>query len=111
MVNLKKRREDLLTELNAKIGAIRLIYTQVGCSAYSMSDLSFEETDYQGESIVLPPYIRLGSLVPVNTEEDINVFFPYSNNSMLFITSESAYRICIIPYSSNTDNCLEESIF
>ena len=42
-----------------------------------------------------------------NTIEDINVFIPYSSNSMLAITSESAYRICLIQDSSNADNCLE----
>lgn len=103
LVNLKKRREDLLTELNAKIGAIRLIYTQEGCSAYSMSDLSFEEADYQGESVVLPPYIRLGSLVPVNTEEDIKdqltvpFLFPYSeaNATLLLLSPNNARNIHI----------------
>ena len=42
-----------------------------------------------------------------NTIEDIDVFIPYSSNSMLAITPESAYRICLIQDSSNADNCLE----
>ena len=41
-----------------------------------------------------------------NTDEDIDVFIPYSNNSMLVITSESAYRLCILKDSSG--NCIEE---
>ena len=31
-----------------------------------------------------------------NTNEDIDIFIPYSSNSMLAITKESAYRICFI---------------
>ena len=50
--------------------------------------------------------VKLNKIV-FNTEEDINVFIPYSNNSMLAITSESAYRICLIPDSEDEDNCLE----
>ena len=41
-----------------------------------------------------------------NTNEDINVFIPYSNNSMLAITNESAYRICLI--NGNNNDCLNE---
>ena len=50
--------------------------------------------------------VKLNKIV-FNTEEDINVFIPYSNNSMLAITPDSAYRICLIPDSEDEDNCLE----
>ena len=40
-----------------------------------------------------------------NTEDKINVFIPYSKNSMLAITDESAYKICAI--QSGAD-CIEE---
>ena len=41
-----------------------------------------------------------------NTNEDIDVFIPYLNNSMLAITNGSAYRICFI--KDNNDDCLDE---
>ena len=43
-----------------------------------------------------------------NTDEKINVFIPYSNNSMLAITDESAFRICAIFKDSNDNDCIEE---
>ena len=39
-----------------------------------------------------------------NTDEKINVFKPYSYNSMLAITDNSAYKICAI---ANGDNCID----
>ena len=42
-----------------------------------------------------------------NTDEKINVFIPYSSNSMLAITDKSAYRICTI-FNDNKDGCIEE---
>ena len=39
--------------------------------------------------------IKLNKII-FNTDEDIDVFIPYSNNSMLAITKETAYKICII---------------
>ena len=41
-----------------------------------------------------------------NTDKEIIEFKPYSNNSMLAITNESAYKICIIKGDDNT--CLNE---
>ena len=41
-----------------------------------------------------------------NTDEDIDTFIPYSNISMLAITKNSAYKICIIQDSNK--NCLEK---
>ena len=45
-----------------------------------------------------------------NTNETINEFIPYSSNSMLAITSESAYRICIIKFRNADDSydCVDE---
>ena len=40
-----------------------------------------------------------------NTNEDIDVFIPYSSNSMLAITKESVYKICFL--KDNNDNCLD----
>jgi len=40
-----------------------------------------------------------------NTNEDLLVFKPYSNNAMLAITKSSAYKICIIR-EKGTENCL-----
>ena len=42
-----------------------------------------------------------------NTNETINTFIPYSNNSMLAITNNSAYKICAIKNNDNNE-CLEE---
>ena len=42
-----------------------------------------------------------------NTDEDLDVFIPYSTNSMLAINGDSAYRICFIRDSSNSTNCLD----
>ena len=39
--------------------------------------------------------VKLNKIV-FNTDEDIDVFIPYSNYSMLAITKETAYEICII---------------
>ena len=41
-----------------------------------------------------------------NTNEDIDIFIPYSDNSMLAITKESAYRICFI--KDNNNSCINE---
>ena len=41
-----------------------------------------------------------------NTDEDIDVFIPYSTYSMLAITKETAYEICII--KDDTGNCIDE---
>ena len=41
-----------------------------------------------------------------NTNENIDIFIPYSSNSMLAITKESAYRICLIKDSNG--NCIDE---
>ena len=45
-----------------------------------------------------------------NTNETINEFIPYSSNSMLAITGETAYRICIIKTQTgdNTNDCIDE---
>jgi len=45
-----------------------------------------------------------------NTNETINEFIPYSSNSMLAITSETAYRICIIKFRNADDSydCIDE---
>ena len=40
-----------------------------------------------------------------NTDIDIDAFIPYSNNSMLAITKDTAYRICAIP---DGDDCIED---
>ena len=40
-----------------------------------------------------------------NTDIDIDLFIPYSSNSMLAITKDTAYRICAI---QDGDNCIEE---
>ena len=45
--------------------------------------------------------------VMFNTDEEIDVFIPYSTNSMLAITKKSAYKICAIGKS----NCIEVNIF
>ena len=41
-----------------------------------------------------------------NTDEDIDVFIPYSNYSMLAITKETAYEVCII--KDTNGNCIDE---
>ena len=41
-----------------------------------------------------------------NTDEDIDVFIPYSNYSMLAITKETAYEACII--KDTNGNCIDE---
>ncbi len=41
-----------------------------------------------------------------NTNEDIDVFIPYSNNSMLAITKQTAYRIC--PIQDSNGECIED---
>ena len=43
-----------------------------------------------------------------NTDEDIDTFIPYSNNAMLIITPEKAYKICIIYENSKDGQCLSE---
>ena len=40
-----------------------------------------------------------------NTNEDIDIFIPYSSHSMLAITKESAYRICFI---KGNNDCINE---
>ncbi len=40
-----------------------------------------------------------------NANEDIDIFVPYSSNSMLAITKESAYRICFI---KGNNDCINE---
>ena len=40
-----------------------------------------------------------------NTDEDIDVFIPYSNYSMLAITNETAYQICLLKDNSG---CIEK---
>ena len=47
-----------------------------------------------------------------NTNEEIIAFKPYTNNSMLAITSKSAYKICAIKGSDNDciDECLKGSV-
>ena len=41
-----------------------------------------------------------------NTDEDIDVFIPYSSSSMLAITKETAYRICFIKHENGS--CIDE---
>ena len=41
-----------------------------------------------------------------NTDEDIDVFIPYSNYSMLAITKETAYEVCII--KDDNGNCIDK---
>ena len=43
-----------------------------------------------------------------NTNEDIDVFIPYSNNSMLAITKQTAYRIC--PIQDSNGECIEDCL-
>ena len=47
--------------------------------------------------------IKLNKIM-FNTDEQIDVFIPYSQNAMLAITNESAYKICAIP---SGDSCIE----
>ena len=49
--------------------------------------------------------VKLNKVI-FNTDEDIDVFIPYSLYSMLAITKETAYEICFIK-DSNTGNCLD----
>ena len=49
--------------------------------------------------------ITLNKII-LNTNENIDIFIPYSSNSMLAITKESAYRICLIKDSNG--NCIDE---
>ena len=61
------------------------------------------------ESYEIPYYgiidIELNKII-FHTNEDIIEFIPYSNNSMLAITPNSAYKICAIKGSDN--ECLDE---
>ena len=50
--------------------------------------------------------ITLNKIV-FNTDKEIKVFIPYSSNSMLAITEESAYRICAI-FNANKDDCVDD---
>ena len=49
--------------------------------------------------------ITLNKII-LNINENIEVFIPYLNNSMLAITNESAYRICFIKDNDNDNYCL-----
>ena len=49
--------------------------------------------------------IKLDKIV-FNTNENITTFIPYTSNSMLVITEENAYKICVIKNGNNCiDNC------
>ena len=50
--------------------------------------------------------IRINRIM-LNTDEDIDLFIPYSNISMLAITKSTAYKTCIIQ-GNNIDTCLGE---
>ena len=49
--------------------------------------------------------VKLNKVI-FNTDEDIDVFIPYSTYSMLAITKETAYEVCII--KDNNGNCIDE---
>ena len=49
--------------------------------------------------------IKLNKVI-FNTDEDIDIFIPYSNYSMLAITKETAYEVCI--FKDDNDNCIEK---
>ena len=54
--------------------------------------------------------IELNKII-FNTKEEIIEFQPYSNNSMLAITKDKAYRICVYANNSNcTDTCPDQYI-
>ena len=53
--------------------------------------------------------IKLNKII-FNTDENIDIFIPYSTDSMLAITKETAYRICFIKDSTNClSQCTENS--
>ena len=72
-----------------------ILYTKY--AYYSIYDTVTEKT-YHGIIDV-----KLNKVI-FNTDEDIDVFIPYSSYSMLAITKETAYEVCIIKDSSG--NCI-----
>ena len=51
--------------------------------------------------------VKLNKVI-FNTDENFDLFIPYSKNSMIAITKETAYRICLIKDINDNNNCIDE---
>lgn len=95
MKALQNRRNQSLDTYNKNAEAICQCYKKAGFSPYSVIDWSNEVLSSQNETAILPHFIRIGSLTPVNVRENekermtVPFLFPFSQaNATTFLLSK-----------------------
>ena len=95
MKALQNRRNQSLDTYNKNAEAICQCYKKAGFSPHSVIDWSNEVLSSQNETAILPHFIRIGSLTPVNVRENekermtVPFLFPFSQaNATTFLLSK-----------------------
>lgn len=94
LTNLENRQKEFLAKYGEIAETIRQSYKTEGFSAYSIIDIDSEFLEYQEETHILPTFVRIGSLTPVNADDGLKekltvpFLFPFSRtNATTFILS------------------------
>ena len=104
--DLRTKQKQSLAKYREIADDISQSYKSDGFSAFSIVDLDSELLYHQEESVVLPPFIRIGSLTPVNASESekdglaVPFLFPFSQtNATTFLLSEDDAKNIHINFS------------
>ena len=101
--DIRNKQEQSLARFKEVSDRISQSYNTDGYSPFSVVDLESEFLLSQEESKVLPPFIRIGRLTPVNAGEDekermtVPFLFPFSqaNATTFILSSDDAKNIHI----------------
>jgi len=104
--DLQTKQKQSLAEFREVADGISQSYKSGGFSAFSIVDFDSELLPHQEESTILPPFVRIGSLTPVNAGESekekmtVPFLFPYSQaNATTFLLSEDDAKNIHINFS------------
>ena len=100
---LKESQKKAIAEIEELVESISQGYKKDGYSAYSVINLDSEFLSEIEESSILPPFVRIGSLTPVNAEGDMKekmtvpflFLFTQANASTVLLSASDAKNIHI----------------
>lgn len=108
--DLQTKQKQSLAKFREVADGISQSYKSGGFSAFSIVDLDSELLPHQEESTILPPFVRVGSLTPVNAGESekekmtVPFLFPYSQvNATTFLLSEDDAKNIHINFSPSLE--------
>ena len=99
-----KEKKSAVAQFDIIAESINQCYKTDGFSAYSVVSLDSDFLSHQEESQKLPPFVRIGNLVPVNTDETLKekltvpFLFPYSqaNATTFLLSADDSKKIHIL---------------